>query len=225
MVEHIDIPDAQLHEPKGAAGASSGQVYVANGAGSGAWAMVAADDIGIVDSGGYYSATEVEAALQELRAQDPTGWCQYTDTFYTGGTVLTIATSPGTVLPCNKGTSIETNAPRDMTGTLWNSSTNKFTPINENDYYILRVSFIIATLTGTVNYVQLSLDIGGSIGVVFQDTRVPRAVGQEMVFTVPVYTGTTFVPNGGQFSVVKDGAGTFEIEDIGISVVRVHRGR
>lgn len=36
--QHKEIPDAYLHEPKGVASASSGQVYVADGAGSGSWA-------------------------------------------------------------------------------------------------------------------------------------------------------------------------------------------
>ena len=37
MPDHKAIPDAELHEPKGAAGASSGDIYTANGAGSGVW--------------------------------------------------------------------------------------------------------------------------------------------------------------------------------------------
>jgi hypothetical protein len=36
-VNHSTLTDPYLHEPKGAASASSGDVYVANGAGSGAW--------------------------------------------------------------------------------------------------------------------------------------------------------------------------------------------
>lgn len=36
-IEHDAIPNADLHEPKGASSATSGQVYVADGAGSGAW--------------------------------------------------------------------------------------------------------------------------------------------------------------------------------------------
>lgn len=36
-VNHSSLTDPYLHEPKGAASASSGDVYVANGAGSGAW--------------------------------------------------------------------------------------------------------------------------------------------------------------------------------------------
>ena len=36
-MQHRDIPDGQRHEPKGISTASAGQVYVANGNGSGAW--------------------------------------------------------------------------------------------------------------------------------------------------------------------------------------------
>ena len=36
-VEHKTLPDAEIHEPKGIASATSGQVLVANGAGSGTW--------------------------------------------------------------------------------------------------------------------------------------------------------------------------------------------
>ena len=36
-IQHKDIPELQLHEPKGASTATSGQVYTSDGAGSGAW--------------------------------------------------------------------------------------------------------------------------------------------------------------------------------------------
>ena len=36
-IEHSVIPDSDLHEPKGVVDATSGQVYVADGAGSGTW--------------------------------------------------------------------------------------------------------------------------------------------------------------------------------------------
>jgi hypothetical protein len=37
MAEHKSLPDAELHEPKGASTASSGMVYIADGLGSGSW--------------------------------------------------------------------------------------------------------------------------------------------------------------------------------------------
>lgn len=36
-VQHADIPDGKIHEPKGISTAPSGTVYVANGSGSGTW--------------------------------------------------------------------------------------------------------------------------------------------------------------------------------------------
>lgn len=42
MTQHSALTGADLHEPKGAASATRGQVYVANGAGSGAWKDIGA---------------------------------------------------------------------------------------------------------------------------------------------------------------------------------------
>lgn len=39
-VEHSQLPDELLHEPKGASTAAAGTVYVADGAGSGAFAKL-----------------------------------------------------------------------------------------------------------------------------------------------------------------------------------------
>ena len=41
QLEHVDILDPEIHEPKGVASAAAGTVYVANGAGSGAWSLAA----------------------------------------------------------------------------------------------------------------------------------------------------------------------------------------
>lgn len=38
-VQHSSLTGAELHEPKGADSASSGEVYVSDGAGSGAWGL------------------------------------------------------------------------------------------------------------------------------------------------------------------------------------------
>lgn len=56
MARHKDLTGTDLHEPKGVAAASSGQVYVANGSGSGAWATVA---------GSYATLTAVSQNLTD----------------------------------------------------------------------------------------------------------------------------------------------------------------
>lgn len=40
-IQHVDITDPQIHEPKGASTASAGTVYVSDGTGSGAWQVLA----------------------------------------------------------------------------------------------------------------------------------------------------------------------------------------
>jgi len=44
-VQHSSLPDAELHEPKGVAAASSGEVYVADGSASGAWTALVDMDL------------------------------------------------------------------------------------------------------------------------------------------------------------------------------------
>lgn len=45
MAQHKDLTGAELHEPKGVETATSGQVYVANGSGSGAWTDKNSDNL------------------------------------------------------------------------------------------------------------------------------------------------------------------------------------
>ncbi len=69
MIEHANIPDAYLHEPKGVAGASSGQIYVADGASSGSWKspLIAVGQMGFSTN---TTATLVAAASDATLATD-----------------------------------------------------------------------------------------------------------------------------------------------------------
>lgn len=52
-IQHRDIPEGEIHEPKGASLASTGSVYVANGLGSGDWKLVSSSEIaGLGSQGG-----------------------------------------------------------------------------------------------------------------------------------------------------------------------------
>lgn len=44
-IQHRDIIDPQIHEPKGAASAASGTVYKADGSGSGSWTRISPADL------------------------------------------------------------------------------------------------------------------------------------------------------------------------------------
>ena len=86
-VQHKDIPDAELHEPKGAAGASVGTVYVSNGAGSGSWQSVLRD----------FSAMQVQRVLDglsPLAAQNPAGTGEANSAQITFGPAVNGASDP-----------------------------------------------------------------------------------------------------------------------------------
>lgn len=52
-IQHKDIPEGQLHEPKGISLAANRQVYVADGSGSGDWAKVKSENLeGLTGDGG-----------------------------------------------------------------------------------------------------------------------------------------------------------------------------
>lgn len=52
-IQHKDIPEGQIHEPKGISLAANRQVYVANGSGSGDWAKVKSENLeGLTGDGG-----------------------------------------------------------------------------------------------------------------------------------------------------------------------------
>lgn len=59
--EHKDITDPHIHEPKGASTATAGQVYIADGAGSGTWAALVS----------YASQAEAEAATNNTKIMTP----------------------------------------------------------------------------------------------------------------------------------------------------------
>lgn len=68
MALHRDLTGADLHEPKGVSGAANKTTYVADGAGSGAWAKPEAAHVTILDTAGNFVGTDVETALAELYA-------------------------------------------------------------------------------------------------------------------------------------------------------------
>ncbi len=74
-IQHKDIPDGNRHEPKGISTAASGDIYVANGTGGGAWDNPIADinnsnymtlNVSIPDistAGSYYVANPIVGTI------------------------------------------------------------------------------------------------------------------------------------------------------------------
>lgn len=64
--EHDAITDPDIHEPKGAASASNGQVYIANGSGSGTWTGI--------DEGSFSSSGQNKGRILQADGLDQVGW-------------------------------------------------------------------------------------------------------------------------------------------------------
>lgn len=63
---HSTITGADNHEPKGVESATAGQVYRANGSGSGTWSQHPASEITVTDTNNVLTSTNVEDALYEV---------------------------------------------------------------------------------------------------------------------------------------------------------------
>jgi hypothetical protein len=194
-IQHAALTGADLHEPKGADAASDGYTYRADGAGSGAWEKIQ-------------------------------GFSQFEDSRVTVGTpVMTIATTVRTQLLNNGGTLTLEHLPSDATVSMWNVTTNKHVPIAAFDMYDIRTSFVAESYAGTNPYILCELDIGGSIGVIFSQI-IPLLKGgtaQPCSFSFPVFTGTTYLANGGTIYLTYVGTGSCVIYDTNILIARTSR--
>lgn len=94
-LEHSTIPDPYLHEPKGAAAASASTVYVADGAGSGAWTAIS----GLIPSSTDNFSNKLLQATQHSGQSHVSGWTtKILDTSPTNGiSGASVNTSTGVI--------------------------------------------------------------------------------------------------------------------------------
>lgn len=120
-IQHRDIPDAQLHEPKGVAAAINRSVYKSNGSGSGAWVKLTDLDMDHTD-----------------KTKNLFGWNDVADTQYTSGSPLSISSGVRTLIP-NNGLATQTDTSR--LGVIWNTGGNYFQINDLNAAYTIRTQF------------------------------------------------------------------------------------
>lgn len=171
-------------------------------------------------------ATSAEHLTRKDYVDGLTGWASYTDTAYTSGAPFTINSGVTSTLPNNAGTVINNQLPAGVTS-FYNSGTGKFTPITDGDYYIVTIRFKAQTTAPTAGYFDFGIDIGGALGVQFKETKIfAKGAGIEHNFsvTVPCYTGSTFVANGGLIKLTS-GNGNMTVYDINFQFDRVHKSK
>lgn len=145
-IEHDSIADGERHEPKGIDGASANQVYVANGAGSGAWmdtaasTLAAASNKQIIVANGSGGST----AQNSVRM----GWQDFNDTA-TASTPITLSSAGTFFNMTNNGLGANTNLAYKIPGNrdIWNTGINRFdfTDLALGDTVLMRIDLEFTT--------------------------------------------------------------------------------
>lgn len=86
-IQHEDITDPKIHEPKGISTASANTVYVANGAGSGAWSKLDTDNLDMASVN-----TAIQSDLND-------GTLEVPGTVYLTGMLPDISTASSVLIP------------------------------------------------------------------------------------------------------------------------------
>lgn len=156
-------------------------------------------------------------------AYDFTGWGEYSDTIYTSGSPLPLVADTDTALPNNKGSSIETQKPSDVT-TFYDGTV--ITGRN-GDGILITVEFIaVPTQVGT-DSIEVWFDIGGSVGELYRRILTfpkGQGVARNINFTVAGYTLGTWEANGATVY-VRAGGGTCDVYNVRYVVTRTHRAQ
>lgn len=204
-IEHKDIPEAELHQPKGASTALSNQVLTSDGAGNTLWTE---QQVGITATGASADSFFVADGLGSgVWQYVPQGWGRYSDL----SGVTAYGTTPA-LLTIDKlgGQTNETYLPPEIrgTGTLWDAAANNITPMYVGDTYMLRIDLPVTAKSGAPNYLKVQLDIGGlaapSIVVEEVDLAILSTPPYQLTVVFPVFCLATFVANGGQIFLSTD---------------------
>jgi hypothetical protein len=197
MANHADLSDPELHEPKGAASASAGQIYVSDGAGSGVWTPA--------------------------NSYNVNGWAYYKD----NATAQTFTTTATKLSIDGLGTTTETSYLPLGVSNFWNTSTDEIIASGIGDSYIARLDLPISNATGSAAILEMELDIGGAASptIVIVDRQISIVVGAGKTVSVSfgLFSLASFVANGGQIFLKTD-ANTADVTAPAILIQRISKG-
>lgn len=204
-IQHKDIPDANLHEPKGVAAAVNKSVYKANGAGSGSWVKLNDSDMDYTD-----------------KTKNLFGWNDIADSQYTSGSPRSISASVRTLLTNN---ALATQTDTSRLGTIWNTGSSYFQVNDLNGLYIVRTQFKCkaAAAAGTPYVIKLELETSNGPTVISVNDQFIKGGSYEngVSFTTAIYLGS-FI-NNTQLKVYLTPDTNVTVYDIGFVVSRTYK--
>lgn len=211
-IQHSGMTSIQCHEPKHITNtltSQSGMVITPSSttAGTSELRRLVASDIDIAGSTSPFSE-----------------YATYADTVYTSGSPLSVVADTRTKVTID-GLGPETDeSTLPPSVSFWDTIGNEMTPQYETDSYNVRLTFKASTTPANA-FVDVDLDIGGATGVILQETKplLRASSGTNWVtVTWPLYTGSIFVANGGEFYITPNEDTDFW--DFGIYISRTRKG-
>lgn len=136
------------------------------------------------------------------------GWWNIQDTTHISSSPQTILANTRTKLEINLDDIVESFSPTGKTASsIWDGINYKLTPFESGDSFIVRLSLTANPTLNNRNF-TVDLDIGGSIGIIFERTvRLGRGANfdTKISMTNSIFCLGTFVANGGEIYVTCDG--------------------
>ena len=205
-LQHRDIVDTEAHEPKNISTATTGQVYAANGSGSGVWKKL----------------NEVDNLDYSNKAKNSFGWNDISDTQYTSGAPRAISSAARTQLT-NNGLAAQTDTSR--LGALWDSTNSRFLINNLNAFYIINVNFKVtaAAAAGTPYSITIELESANGPTVIRAQSDFIKGGGaiNNKSFSFPIYVGSFINNQYLKFFVTPDT--NINLYDVGFVLQRTYK--
>ena len=160
---------------------------------------------------------------------DSNGWGFYVDGETAPATQSITSTPSKLQIDGAGGTSESGYLPREIRGIseLWDTTNDKITAVNIGDSYDVRIDLEITGKSANPNVIDVVVDIGGAAGITIPvvETEVPviKSVPFSVSVTIPLFSLSTFITNGGQVFVSTD-VGTLTVASRSIFIKRDYNG-
>jgi hypothetical protein len=221
---HSTLTGADLHEPKGVAAATAGDVYIADGAGSGSWGVETPEGTDIVSTGAGNRATlTADGAGGAAWVDNMHGWGYYLD----NATAQTFTTTPAILSINGSGAATELSYMPTGVSNFWDTTGDHIIADTLGDSYILRLDLPITNVTGAASILEMELDISGAASptTVIVTRQISIAAGSNKTVSVSfgLFSLSTFIANGAQIFLSTD-ANTADVTAPAILIQRVSKG-
>lgn len=173
-------------------------------------------------AGGGASTDKVQSIINEN-----TGWASYGDSVRTSVAPIVVIEGATGVITNNAANVINSQLPLGV-ASFYDSTTNKITPENSGDAYMIRIDFTAFT-NNQNGLATLEIDIGEPQNEILKrGFTFPKGTGLangiEVSASTLIYTLDTFISNGGSIELKSD-VGSTSIYDITFIISRIHKAR